>query len=89
VGHRAYLFGKAQLNAIVPVFDDPLSGPIAGSQPRRIVLIGGAAQTRLIELDTRGIAVGSGLASVQSAIGTMIVYATQPDNVALDGDANQ
>jgi uncharacterized caspase-like protein len=37
-------------------------------------------------LGTRGIAVGSGLASVQSAIGTMIVYATQPDNVALDGE---
>jgi tetratricopeptide (TPR) repeat protein len=36
-------------------------------------------------LGTRGIAVGTGLASVQSAIGTMIVYATQPDNVALDG----
>jgi hypothetical protein len=35
---------------------------------------------------TRGIAVCSGLASVQSAIGTMIVYATQPDNVALDGE---
>ncbi len=38
-------------------------------------------------LGTRGIAVGSGLASVQSAIGTMIAYATQPDNVALDGEA--
>ncbi len=38
-------------------------------------------------LATRGIAVGSGLASVQSAIGTMIAYATQPDNVALDGEA--
>ena len=37
-------------------------------------------------LGSRGIAVGAGLASVQSAIGTMIVYATQPDNVALDGD---
>ena len=36
-------------------------------------------------LGTRGIAVGTGLASVQSAIGTMIAYSTQPDNVALDG----
>jgi len=36
-------------------------------------------------LGTRSIAVGQGLATVQSAIGTMIVYATQPDNVALDG----
>ena len=30
--------------------------------------------------------VGNGLASIQSAVGTMIAYATQPDNVALDGD---
>jgi uncharacterized caspase-like protein len=34
---------------------------------------------------TRGIAVGNGLASVQSAIGTMTAYSTQPDNVAFDG----
>jgi caspase domain-containing protein/uncharacterized protein DUF6719 len=34
----------------------------------------------------RSIAIGQGLASVQSAIGTMISYSTQPDNVALDGD---
>lgn len=37
-------------------------------------------------LGTRSTAVGQGLASVQSAIGTMIAYATQPDNVALDGE---
>jgi uncharacterized caspase-like protein len=37
-------------------------------------------------LGTRSASVGSGLAPVQSAIGTMIVYATQPDNVALDGE---
>jgi tetratricopeptide (TPR) repeat protein len=37
-------------------------------------------------LGTRSASVGSGLAQVQSAIGTMIAYATQPDNVALDGD---
>ena len=30
--------------------------------------------------------VGSGLAQIQSAVGTLIAYATQPDNVALDGD---
>jgi uncharacterized caspase-like protein len=36
-------------------------------------------------LGARGIAVGAGLASVQSGIGTMIVYSTLPDNVALDG----
>jgi Tfp pilus assembly protein PilF len=37
-------------------------------------------------LGTRSTAVGSGLAAIQSAVGTMIAYATQPDNVALDGD---
>ncbi len=37
-------------------------------------------------LGTRSGSVGSGLAPVQSAIGTMIAYATQPDNVALDGE---
>ena len=36
-------------------------------------------------LGARSSAVGQGLASIQSAIGTMIAYATQPDNVALDG----
>jgi formylglycine-generating enzyme required for sulfatase activity len=34
---------------------------------------------------TRAIAVSQGLASVQSTVGTMIAYATQPDDVALDG----
>ncbi|MBI3435040.1 MAG: caspase family protein [Proteobacteria bacterium] len=34
---------------------------------------------------SRSAAVGRGLASIQSAVGTMIAYATQPDNVALDG----
>ncbi len=37
-------------------------------------------------LGTRSTSVGQGLATIQSAIGTMIAYATQPDNVALDGD---
>jgi Flp pilus assembly protein TadD len=37
-------------------------------------------------LGTRSSAVGQGLATIQSAIGTMIAYATQPDNVALDGE---
>ena len=30
--------------------------------------------------------VGQGLASIHSAVGTMIIYATQPDAVALDGE---
>jgi uncharacterized caspase-like protein len=37
-------------------------------------------------LGARSAAVGRGLASIQSGLGTMIVYATQPDNVAFDGD---
>jgi uncharacterized caspase-like protein len=37
-------------------------------------------------LGTRSASVGQGLASIQSAVGTMIAYATQPDNVALDGE---
>ena len=36
-------------------------------------------------LGTRSASLGQGLASIQSAIGTLIAYATQPDNVALDG----
>ena len=32
---------------------------------------------------------GHGLSTIQSAIGTMIAYATQPDNVALDGDGQR
>jgi tetratricopeptide (TPR) repeat protein len=37
-------------------------------------------------LGTRSATVGQGLASIQGAVGTMIAYATQPDNVALDGE---
>jgi len=37
-------------------------------------------------LGTRSAAVGQGLASIRSGLGTMIAYATQPDNVALDGN---
>jgi uncharacterized caspase-like protein len=37
-------------------------------------------------LGVRSSTVSQGLASIQSAIGTMISYATQPDAVALDGD---
>ena len=40
-------------------------------------------------LGTRSATVGPGLATVQSAIGTMIAYATQPDNVALDGEGTR
>jgi hypothetical protein len=34
---------------------------------------------------SRSVAIGQGLASIQSAVGTMIAFATQPDAVALDG----
>jgi len=37
-------------------------------------------------LGTRSTSVGSGLAPIQSPIGTMITYATEPNSVALDGD---
>jgi uncharacterized caspase-like protein len=35
---------------------------------------------------TRSTAVGRGLARVESGVGTLITYATQPGNVALDGE---
>lgn len=38
------------------------------------------------KLATRQASVGSGLAQVKGSIDTMIAFATQPDNVALDGD---
>jgi hypothetical protein len=37
-------------------------------------------------MGARSASVGQGLAQLQSAIGTMIAYATQPDAVALDGE---
>ena len=37
-------------------------------------------------LGTRSASIGRGLARFHSAVGTMIAYATQPDNVALDGE---
>jgi uncharacterized caspase-like protein len=40
---------------------------------------------RSMAAGARSTSVGQGLASIQSAVGTMIAYATQPDNVALDG----
>ncbi len=37
-------------------------------------------------LGTRSASVGSGLAQVQTGVGTFVAYSTQPGNVALDGD---
>jgi uncharacterized caspase-like protein len=37
-------------------------------------------------LGARSTSVGQSLAPIQSAVGTLIAYATQPDNVALDGE---
>jgi hypothetical protein len=37
-------------------------------------------------LGTRSSVVGQGLAAIESAVGTMVTYSTQPNNVALDGD---
>ncbi|EJW09522.1 hypothetical protein A33M_1215 [Rhodovulum sp. PH10] len=44
------------------------------------------ARTLARSLGMRSAAVGQGLAQIHGAVGTMIAYATQPDNVALDGD---
>jgi uncharacterized caspase-like protein len=37
---------------------------------------------------TRSQAVGRGLAAIESGIGTLIAYATEPDDVALDGEGD-
>ncbi len=37
-------------------------------------------------MGTRSTAIGQGMARVETGIGTMISFATQPGNVALDGD---
>jgi uncharacterized caspase-like protein len=44
------------------------------------------ARSLALSLGVRSGSVGQGLAMVQSAIGTMIAYATQPDAVAMDGE---
>jgi len=36
-------------------------------------------------MGTRSASIGSGLAQVQTGVGTFIAYSTQPGNVALDG----
>ncbi len=38
-------------------------------------------------MGTRSASVGRGLAPVESGVGTLIAYATQPGNVALDGNS--
>ena len=40
-------------------------------------------------MGTRAAGIGSGLAAVESGVGTLISFATQPGNVALDGDGSQ
>lgn len=37
-------------------------------------------------MGTRSASIGRGLAAVESGVGTMIAFATQPGNIALDGD---
>ncbi len=39
-----------------------------------------------LNMGTRSVAVGRGLAPVDSGVGTLIAYSTQPGNVALDGN---
>lgn len=74
----AALNGKAQTTIILldSCRDNPLTGatvPLPATQGR--TLTDGATRS-----------VGTGLASVFSPIGTLIVYATAPGQVALDGD---
>jgi tetratricopeptide (TPR) repeat protein len=57
-----------------------------GDWDRAIADYGEALRLDPKNAGTRSTSVGSGLAAIQSAVGTMIAYATQPDNVALDGD---
>jgi uncharacterized caspase-like protein len=38
-------------------------------------------------MGTRSVAIGKGLAEVQTGVGTFIAYSTQPGNVALDGES--
>ena len=40
-------------------------------------------------MGTRSAAVGAGLAEVRSGVGTLVAFATQPGNVALDGDGTR
>ncbi|MGC1504620.1 MAG: caspase domain-containing protein [Sulfitobacter sp.] len=44
------------------------------------------ARNLSLNMGTRSVAVGRGLAPVDTGVGTMIAYSTQPGNVALDGD---
>lgn len=43
------------------------------------------ARNLSLNMGTRSVAVGRGLAPVETGVGTLIAYATQPGNVALDG----
>lgn len=43
------------------------------------------ARNLSLNMGTRSVAVGRGLAPVETGVGTMIAYSTQPGNVALDG----
>ena len=44
------------------------------------------ARNLALNMGTRSVAVGRGLAPVDTGVGTMIAYSTQPGNVALDGE---
>lgn len=67
----SYMEGQSQTNLIF--LDACRDNPIA--------------KNLATNLGTRSLASGSGLAPVETGIGTMIAYATQPGNVALDGRA--
>jgi uncharacterized caspase-like protein len=62
------------------------------SEPRvNIVLLDACRDNPLARnlarsMGTRSAAIGRGLARIETGVGTLIAFATQPDNVALDGD---
>ena len=78
------LFDAVQLNSVLRLLEE---------RPRTSLVFLDACRdnpfarnlARNMRASSRAIDVGSGLAQMQSGIGTLIAYATQPNNVALDG----
>lgn len=74
-------FGSIDLNLVLGVMEGQAKTSIAFLDACRDNPLG----TRLSR-GTRSGGVGRGLAQVDSGVGTLIAFATQPGNVALDGD---
>lgn len=74
-------FGSIDLNRVL--------GFMEGQAKTSIVFLDACRDNPLaasLSRGTRSAAVGRGLAQVDSGVGTLIAFATQPGNVALDGD---